>query len=292
MTKILFRSFVMVLVVLTAASCRHKKKTQVTEPVVSAEDTLSGGRCRLDYKSARTLGRRMKEQEFTFEWFGAKADVETFFDEKEEKFDIKVAIRRDSVILVTIQAMLGLQVAKVQITKDSVKFVDYIHKNYFVGEINYINELLNADLDFDLVQAVLVGNSAEFHDDEARLKPFADRQNCRYILSTERKRRLKKIQAGTNELRNAVQTLTLKPDYRIVSNEFIDPATNRKFIANYSGFKEKDSVYAPYNVDIEIVAQKNARVKIEYVRIERNSPQKVTLIIPARYDPVQIQKKN
>lgn len=277
-------------VLISLNACRRKKQLEATPVANAAEDTL-GGRCRMDYKSARTLGRRMKEKEFAFEWLSAKANVETHSEEKDESFDIKLLIRKDSAILVTIQYVLGLQVAKVLITKDSVRFVDYIHKTYFRGDFNYINNLLNADLDYDLVQAVLFGNSAEFHDEEARLKPVADRVNCLYRLSTERKRRFRKIREGEAEPRNAMQTLTLNSDYRIIGNEFIDPATNRKFTAAYSAFEQKDSVYAPYHVDIDIMAQKNASVKIDYVRIEKNTPLKIFLNIPAKYDAIQIQKK-
>lgn len=285
-------SFVVGLILVTTA-CKHKQKIQKTEapPVVVAEDTLAG-RCRLDYKSARTLSRHVKESEFKFEWVNAKANVETLIEDKEENFDIRVRIRRDSAMLITIQYLLGLEVAKVLITRDSVKMVNYIQKNYFKGDFNYINDLLNADLDFDLLQAVLFGNSAEFQEDDNKLKPVADRQNCHYLLSTERKRRLRKIQSGSSDLKDALQTLTLLPEnYKILRNEFIDPTTNRKFVASYKNFTQKDSVYAPYHVDIDITAQKKAMVKIDYVRIEKNTPQKLTLNIPAKYDAIDIQKK-
>jgi len=194
-------------------------------------------------------------------------------------------------MLISIRYILGLEVAKVLITKDSVKFVNYISKNYFKGDFNYVNELLNADLDFDLLQAVLFGNSAEFSEEDTKLKPVTDRQNCHYLLSTERKRRLRKIQGGA-EIKSAMQTLTLNPDnFKILSNEFIDPVTNRRFIANYNNFTAKDSVFAPYHVDIDIVAQKKASVKIEYVRIEKNTQQKLSINIPAKYDQIQIEKK-
>jgi hypothetical protein len=290
--KIITALVFIVILLIAFSACKHRKKIKKTEEVgVSAEDSLSA-RCRLDFKSAKTLSRHMKENEFNFTWINAKANVTSFVDEKEENFDIKLNIKRDSAILVSIQYLLGLQVAKVLITRDSVKFVNYIQKTYFRGDFNYINEMLNADIDYDLLQAVLFGNSADFQDEEAKLKPVADRPNCRYLLSTERKRRLKKIQSGTTELKNALQILTLKPDnYKIVANEFIDPATNRRFIASYSEFTQKDSVYAPYHVDIDIIAQKKANIKIEYVRIEKNTPQKLSLSIPAKYDPIQLQKK-
>jgi hypothetical protein len=291
-SAIKYFSLALLLLCLFSVSCKQKKKTQRTQTEVIVSDTLTG-RCRLDFKSAKTLSRNVKENEFSFTWVTAKANVETLIDSKEESFDIKVNIRKDSAMLITIQYLLGLQVAKILITKDSVKMVNYIQKNYFKGDFNYINDMLNADLDFNVLQAVLFGNSAEFYeDDDLKLKPVTDRQNCHYLLSTERKRRLKRLQAGDNGLKKALQILTLNPDnYKIIKNEFSDPATNRTFIANYKNFTQKDSVYAPYHVDIDIVAEKKATVKIDYVRIEKNTPQKLSLNIPAKYEPLQIQKK-
>jgi hypothetical protein len=204
-----------------------------------------------------------------------------------------VSVRKDSAMLITIQYLLGIQVAKILITRDSVKVRIDVKKQYFKGDFNYINDMLNADLDYDVLQAVLFGNSAEFYeDDDLKLKPVTDRENCHYLLSTERKRRLRKLQSGENDLKKALQILTLNPDnYKIIKNEFSDPATNRSFIANYKNFTQKDSVYAPYHVDIDIVAEKKASVKIDYVRIEKNKPQTLNLNIPKSYDSIQIQKK-
>ncbi len=286
-------SLLLFAVFLFSFACKQKKKLQKTEtPVVLAEDTLNY-KCKLDYKSAKTLSRHLKENEFEFDWVYAKANVESLIDEKEESFDIKIKIRRDSAMLISIQYLLGLEVAKVSITRDSVKFVDYIHKSFFKGDFAYLNELLNADLDYDVLQAVLFGNSAEFYDeDETKLKPVTDRVRCYYLLSTLRKRKLRKIHEGNSDLKNELQTLTLNPEnYKILKNEFVDPTTNRLFSANYSNFIQKDSVYAPYHVDIDIVAEKKAKVKIDYVRIEKNTPQKLNLNIPTKYDAIQIQKK-
>jgi hypothetical protein len=277
---------------LFTVSCKHKKKIQKTQTEVAISDTTTG-RCKLDFKNSKALSKYVKENEFDFVWVMAKANVETRIDGKEESFDIKVNVRKDSAMLITIQYLLGIQVAKILITKDSVKMVNYIQKNYFKGDFAYINDVLNADLDFNVLQAVLFGNSAEFYeDDELKLKPVTDRENCHYLLSTERKRRLRRLQSGDNELKKALQILTLNPDnYKIIKNEFSDPATNRSFIANYKNFTQKDSVYAPYHVDIDIVAEKKASVKIDYVRIEKNIPQKLSLNIPSKYEAISIQKK-
>ncbi len=286
-------SIAILLLCFFAPSCKHKQKTQKHQTELIVADTVNMGRCRLDFKSAKTLTKHVKENEFNFNWVTAKANVETLIDGKEESFDIRVNIRKDSAMLITIQYLLGIQVAKILITRDSVKVRVDIKKQYFKGDFNYINEMLNADLDYDVLQAVLFGNSAEFYeDDDLKLKPVTDRENCHYLLSTERKRRLRKMQQGENVLKKALQILTLNPDnYKIIKNEFSDPATNRTFTANYKNFTQKDSVYAPYHVDIDIVAEKKASIKIDYVRIEKNKSQNLGLNIPAKYDPIEIQKK-
>jgi len=277
----------------TVTSCKHRKEivkpNQIPEP--EKEDSITN-RCRLDYKNAKALSRLMFDNEFDYTWVTAKANVESLIEEKEESFDIRLSLRKDSAMLVNIQYVLGINVAKVLITKDSVKFVDYIHKSFFVGDFAYINEMLHADLDFDLLQSVMFGNSAKFYDDDARLKPITDRHSCNYILSTVRKKRLKRIIEGEAFPNEDLQLITLNPeDFKIIRNEFVQSSTGRKFIASYSNFSTKDSVYAPLHVDIDIVAQKSASLKINYVRIEKNTAQKLSLTIPAKYDAIQIQKK-
>jgi hypothetical protein len=273
-------------------SCKHKKQIQKTAdatPIIN--DTLNN-RCRLDYKTAKTLIKHVKENEFNYKWLYAKANVESNVDNEENSFDVRLRCRKDSAILITIEK-LSIDIAKILITRDSVKMRIDVKRQYFKGDFNYINQVLNADLDFDVLQAVMFGNSAEFYDDdETRLKPVTDRANCHYLLSTERKRKLKRIQQGEQELKKALQILTLVPnEYKIIKNEFIDPQTNRTFTANYKDFKQKDSVYAPYLVDIDIVAEKKAKLKIEYVRIEKNTPQKISLSIPKSYDLIAIPEK-
>lgn len=289
--------FLVVLLMLTGGlleSCKSKRKARKKhiEPVVAIVDTTNE-RCRLDYKSSKTLIKHIHESEFDYDWVYAKANVESLIDGKEESFDIKVRARKDSAILISIQYILGVEVAKLLVTRDSVKMVVYPRKQYFKGDYNYINDLLHADLDFDLLQAVLFGNSAEFYDDDdTKLKPVTDRQNCRYILSTERKYKLKRINQGQIEPKKSLQSMTLDPvTFKIFKNEFIDVETNRIFIANYEKYPAaNDSVYAPRHVNIDILAEKKVNLKIDYVRIEKNQPQKLSLNIPPKYEPIPIKK--
>lgn len=271
-------------------SCKGKKHTQNTTNTVVTADTIQG-KCRLDFKSSKALSKYIKENELKYDWIQAKADVETIIDGDDHNLDIRVRGRKDSAIWISIQAVGLVDVAKLLITKDSVKMVVYVKKQYFVGDFNYINQLLNADLDFELIQAALFGNSANFEDDDTKMKPIIDRDNCHYLLSTERKRKLKRINQGQDSLRKSLQTMRLNPDnFKIIANDFADASTNRSFHALYDKFTAKDSVFAPHDVNIEIRAEKKINLKINYVRIELNQPSKLTLNIPKNYAPIPINK--
>lgn len=270
-------------------SCKSKKHIQKTADT-QTEDTI--GKCRLTFKTAKYLSKHIRENQLNYNWLSSKADVEVNIDGEDHKLDVRLKIRKDSAIWISIQAVGLIDIAKLLITRDTVKMVVYVKKQYFKGDFNYINQLLNADLDFDLIQAALVGNSAEFDEDDSKMKPVVDRENCHYLLSTVRKRKLRRINSGQDSLKRPLQIMTLNPEtYKIISNKFEDVTTNRSFHANYDRFAAKDSVFTPHNVNIEIKAEKKIDLKINYVRIEINQPQKLTLNIPKNYDPIPIKKE-
>ena len=272
-------------------SCKSKKHVQQnSNNQTQTEDTT--GRCRLSFKTAKFLSKHIKENELQYNWLYAKADVQTLIDGEDHNLDIRIKSRKDSAIWISIQAVGLIDIAKLLITRDSVKMVVYVKKQYFKGDFNYINQLLNADLDFDLIQAALVGNSADFDDDDSKMKPVIDRENCQYLLSTVRKRKLRRINSGHDSLKRSLQTMSLNPDnFKIINNDFEDVSTNRSFHAKYDKFLASDSVFAPHNVNIEIKAEKKIDLKISYVRIEINQPQKLTLNIPKSYEPIPIKKE-
>lgn len=270
-------------------SCKSKKHIQ-QNTVHQTEDTI--GRCRLLFKTAKSLSKHIKENELNYKWLYAKADVEVSIDGEDHNLDVRIKGRRDSAIWISIQAVGLIDIAKLLITRDSVKMVVYIKKQFFKGDFNYINQLLNADLDFDLIQAALIGNSADFDDDDNKMKPVIDRENCQYLLSTERKRKLRRITSGQDSLKRSLQTMRLNPEnFKIINNDFEDVSTNRSFHAQYDKFVAPDSVFAPHSVNIEIKAEKKIDLKINYVRIEINQPQKLMLNIPKSYEPIPIKKE-
>lgn len=269
-------------------SCRHKKEV-VKQPIVTTDST--GEKCRMDFKNGRALSQRMYENELDYAWVSAKFNCELTIDSEEHSFNVSVRARKDSVIWMSI-SKLGIDAARVLITKDTVKFtLGLTEKKYFVGDFSYINEMLHADLDFDMLQALLFGNSAEFYDEDEKLKPGRDKNNCQYFLSTTRKKHVKKIISGVEQPKESFQTIWLDPQtFKIVMTEFDDVETKRKFNACYEDFKPVDKYLAPFKMLYNITAEKKIKAEIKYARISINEPQKFPFNIPSSYERIDFKK--
>lgn len=286
-----YRIVFIVLASVVSVSCRHKKAIVKENPPVVAIDTTTE-KCRMDFKNGRALSQRMYENELDYTYASAKFNCELTIDNEDNSFNVSVRTRKDSVIWMSI-SKLGIDAARVLITKDTVKFtLGLTEKKYFVGDFSYINEKLKTDLDFDMLQALLFGNSAEFYDDDEKLKPGRDKNNCQYFLSTTRKRHVKRIINGVETPKESFQTIWLDPQtFKIVMTEFDDVETSRKFNACYDDFKAVDKFLAPFKMLYTITAEKNIKAEIRYARISINEPQKFPFNIPSSYERIEFKKQ-
>lgn len=243
----------------------------------------------VDKESAKKLEAQLKQNEFKFEWLSAKFATEIKLDSSSFSFSVTARIRKDSAIWMSISPLLGIEAARVLITKDSVKFMNRIKSEYFSGDYNYINQLLHAELDYDLLQALLVGNSVEFYNEDEKLKSAVD--NGYYLLSTIRKRKLKKVVEKNKELKEPAQSIWMHPETnKIVKILFFDFEKNRSFDATFDSFEKIDTQLFPNKINYTIKAEKNVAIQLDYSKVSINSAQTFPFTVPSSYDRVTYQK--
>ncbi len=279
-------------IALYTTSCKHRQKIKKEEPIVTqhAVDDSTNDKCKLDYKSGKVLMRHLKENELDFTYLNAKLNCELNMDDENQSFSVSLRCHKDSIIWLSI-SKLGIEAARVLITRDSVKIVlGLTERKFFKGDFTYINQVLRAELDYDMIQALLLGNSAQFYDDE-RLKPGKDKNNCNYLLSTVRKRHALRIINGVEQPKDSYQTMWLDPTtYKILMLEFEDPEARRKFNACYEDFQLVDKYLAPFKLLYTIAAEKIIKAELRYAKININEAQKFPFNIPANYEPIEIKK--
>lgn len=292
--KFLLKHFLLLLLAIstfTFASCKGRKNQKTPD----GSDSLTAGNCKIDRHLPRQLISDMRKSEFRFEWFSGKLDCEASDDSSRVNFDVNVRIRKDSVIwLMITDQLMGIQVARVLITKDSVKFIQKLPKEQcFKGDFVILSNLLQNEVDYDMIQSLLVGNSASFYEEDEKLNSSINKVECNYILSTIRKRKLNKVLSKPQTPpSDPLQTITLDPvSFKIMKILFID-AQNRTFTANYSEFSPEDSLMFPHKaLFFARGAQKSARLDVTYKKIKLNQPLDFPFNFPDDCQPILIQEQ-
>ena len=110
--------------------------------------------------SANHIIREVERNQFEFD------NLETKFNVRLEGNNIglkgQLRMQNDSVIWVSLSLKLGIEVARVMITEDSVKFINRTNKTYFVESVDNLQEQfqerLPSEVTIGLIQDLLVGN--------------------------------------------------------------------------------------------------------------------------------------
>lgn len=276
---------------MSLASCKKKKKNKLHSPA----DTTATGPCKMDFKTPRTLVSEMRKSEFRFEWMTAKINCSAYDDSSRADFEVNLRMRKDSVIWMNVLGPLNIKIARVLITKDSVKFVQYqdgtlgAQPKCFQGDFALLSSMLQTDVDYDMMQSLLIGNSVSFYEEDEKLRASVNQGECRYTLSTIRKRKLKKVLEGQKQVQDPLQTISLNPNGFKIMNIFFLDEQSRAFRASYSSFAPLESMVFPYRADFFAKGlTRSAGMNIEYTSIKLNKPTDFPFSIPGDCAPILI----
>lgn len=229
------------------------------------------------------LFKKLKEKELRFDWFTAKFSAEYKNAKQKSSFNGQLRIAKDSIIWLTFSPLLGIEVFRIMITQDSVKYINRMNNTYFIGDYSYVNKFLNTDIDYDILQSFLIGNDLSFYEN-GKFRASIDR--AQYKLSTAARTKLKKFVRNSQEsLRILIQNIWIDPQsFKITQadvKEIKEP--NIKLEANYSSFEDINNQLFPKEMTFDINADNNIHVEVMFSKINVNTIQQFPFKIPADY---------
>jgi hypothetical protein len=166
-------------VLLFASGCTNMRRLERGKPIRSEG---AGGIIR---KHMATLADT--------EWAAMKLAVEARIHSKNNSFKVNVRMRRDSAIWMSITPALGVEVARLMFTSDSVKFYSKVPGNRFAYQGNYaaFDSLLETELNFDMVQRILLGHPMGLEDEDSKYISKVDGRE--HLLINKYKRRVRRL---------------------------------------------------------------------------------------------------
>lgn len=253
----------------------------------SCKNQEKASRKPLEGKKAEFLIEQLNKNAAVFETFSAKADFTVLQKDKKTSFKANIRIKKDSIIWISISPALGIEMARVLITQDTVKVINRLQKEYFIGDYNYLNKRFNVELNFQDVQALLLGSSVGFETDE-RLKFGID--NDRYYLGNMKKRRAKKADSKPEKVerkKDEVLSLWLDKDHYFIRKFLIsDLSADRFLLGNYDDFIEINDQRIPQKLSFTVNGRSAADIKIDYSRVSLNESLSFSFKISSKYEQV------
>jgi hypothetical protein len=267
----------LLLAVLVLTGCSNSKRAERGKP--------------LKNRNAIALTNRLEKSHFDFQWLGMKISTETEFNNERESFKANIRMKRDSAIWISVSPLMGVEMLRVLITRDSVKYVSKIprNKHYYVGDFKAISEKLGMEVDFDMLQALLVGNPILFDKKQNFRSKIDDQQ---YVLISDFSRKLKRL-TGINEkdLEPDADTITVdatgRKYERLVRKADDDELIIRRYWLNGYSYKLErtvfDDLYTKRSVEI---------THDEFEKIEGQSlPRLTRLTVQESYQQQEVEIK-
>ena len=151
-------SFSIVLLLLIFSSCgiKKEKKNDFSSPP----------------KNSKELIARVNAQNKDIQWLNLKGKINIITEDNQIALNINITNRKDSLIWISVSAPFGIEIARGQLTQDSIYFINRTNKTWFIKPASEINSLLKANLSFNQLQQMITANPSinklkyKFHSKE------------------------------------------------------------------------------------------------------------------------------
>lgn len=272
--KGVFRITVLIGVLLATVACTSSRKT-IRQP--------------LKEEGAEYLFSNLKKHELKFEGFTAKFSATIVNNRKETSFEGQLRVLRDSIIWISVTPLLGIEMARFVLTNDSIKYINRINNTYLHKNFDYINEMLNKTIDYDMAQAFLTGNDFSFYEN-SRFKAQVDGQE--YKLHTINRLKLKRsVRKNDTDISIPIQSIWLNPETFKISKVVLNETDkdNRRFSAIYSDFSTINDQLIPTGLEYRVETNSDhVRISIVYSKITINPDQlSFPYRVPEHYSEIQ-----
>ncbi len=263
------------------------------------------------------ITRNMEAHMLNYEWFSAKIDTEVINKGQKTSFKTNLRMKKDSIIWMSISPALGIEVARMIITPDSIKFLDKWNDQYYIGTHKFLEDRIKVHLDFNMIQDLAVGNPILYDPDE-KFKGTKDEDG--YILTSRSKSKVRKA-AGLRLNRKSVEqmedTLIIEIDerkydrvmerfneedeelivkrywlhaenFKVLRTIINDLLNLRSIEADYTEFTEIEGVKVPSKMNYSIIDNdQEISFDMEYARVKLDQKTTFPFTIPEKF--VQIE---
>ncbi|MDO1502236.1 DUF4292 domain-containing protein [Winogradskyella maritima] len=249
----------LLLLVVTLSSCSSTKRL-IAEGKASAK------------VPAKTVMKEHLNRTTKFNTLQGRAKIDLTQNEKSQGATFSLRMEKDKVIWLS----APLNLARLMITPDRVRFYNKGDNTYFDGDFSLLSDVAGIDLDFQKVQNVLLGQAIF----DLKAQPHqVEVMNNSYVLSPE--------------VQNEIMELfyLINPSYFKLDSLQLQQIKERRFLQiDYSSYQTVDKVVLPATIKIIAVEDtEEVIIDMELKSMKLNDEVRFPFTIPSGYTEIKIK---
>lgn len=221
----------------------------------------------------------VREQSFRFETLSAKMNVEVKMPGKEMSSRAELKMVCDSAFVLSVQPIMGIEVIRLEMDRDSIRFIDRMNKRYLAENYARLKEQSPVVFNYNNLQSLFVNHL--FYPGEENLTP--DLYN-RFRLNQEGD----KIAIGAKDKMGLNYTFMADGEEKLLATHIADKDAKFALEWLYSAFVLTEGQPFPTVMDVKLYEEEVVKggLKINFTRIQTNIPVQVNATIPNKYQRI------
>jgi len=217
-----------------------------------------------NFAEGDSLKNLVQKNYFKYDWFSAKAKITIINNQGRTDFNASIRSKRDSAIWVSITVALGIEVARVMMTKDSVKVIDRFHKKYTVYDYSLFKNYTSIPITLNTLEDIIAGIPIYFD-----IKKVKQQMKDTTMMLTSSKKKIK-------------NTLYLNSDYTILKMDLIDSVMGKSMNLKYKEYNRDNARPFALERELDLNDPEKTNVFISFSKVKINGPLKFPFAV--KYD--------
>lgn len=213
-----------------------------------------------------------------FKYMKIRSKADFSLSGEQQSVNLTANIRKDSLIWLSL-GLMGVEGGRGIITRDSIIFLDRLHRNYYKLDFASLSQQFNFNLNFDIIQSLLIGNM-----------PVNNQPKYEYTEQGE------SWLVNQDEKIVSIENYFNKTNQKLEKVFAADSAGKSKLQISYANFLPVNDLLIPHEVKAQIDARAKDRiiqsiVNLQYSKIELSEQNPgFNFSIPKSYSPVNLKK--
>lgn len=218
------------------------------------------------------------------EYYSIKYSAKYNDGKKKQNINGLLRIKTDSIIWLSLGPSIGVELFRVIITNDSLKFINKTNNTYYTGSVDYLSKLIKVDVNYNMLESVLLAKLFAYNsnDDLNDYYKSSSIDSNYYVLSNTIKGLMSYF--SSREINNTQMVFVHPIDFTIYKGVIQDKELKRDLKILYSEYQNINSKLYPYKIQFDYEdLNTNVSLNIKYQKFTVRETLKFPFRISKKY---------